>query len=69
MGLLPESFWFGRQPPDWEEIAKRLMHDRTLSLNETVCLAERFVRNFVDYMVDNGIRIMVHTPLDEAPFQ
>ena len=45
------------------------MHDRTLSLNETVCLAERFVRNFVDYMVDNGIRIMVHTPLDEAPFQ
>jgi hypothetical protein len=44
------------------------MHDRTLSLNETVCLAESFVRNF-DYMVDNGIRIMVHTPLDEAPFQ
>lgn len=68
LGGLPESFEFERLPPDYEENARRLMHDKSLSLDETISLAERFVRNFVEYMAENGVRVREHTPLDEVPF-
>jgi len=68
LGGLPESFEFERLPPDYEENARRLMHDKTLSLDETISLAEGFVRNFVEYMAENGVRVREHTPLDEVQF-
>jgi len=68
LGGLRESFEFERLPPDYRVIAGRLMNLRELELGEIVSLADRFVRNFVEYMGQNGIKVKEHTPLEGVNF-
>ena len=68
LGGLHESFEFERLPPDYRLIAERLMNLRELERGEAVSLADRFVRNFVEYTAQNGIKVKEHTPLEEVNF-
>lgn len=65
LGGLPESFRFRRLPRDYEKIARKLMKWNSLSIDETIRLADEFVRNFVSFMAENGIEVEEHTPLEK----
>jgi len=65
LGGLPESFKFKHLPKDYEKIARKLMNWTNLNIDESIQLADRFVRNFVSFMAENGIEVKEHTPLDK----
>lgn len=66
LGGLPESFRFKHLPRNYEKIARKLMEWKSLSIDETIQLAENFVQNFIDFMAENGIQVKEHTPLEEV---
>ena len=66
LGGLPESFKFKHLPKDYEKVARMLMSWNTLDLDETITLADRFVQNFVSFLVTKGIKVKEHTPLEEV---
>ena len=63
LGGLIESFKFKHLPKDYEKIARKLISWNTLSLDEIIQLAEKFVQNFVNFMVENDIKLKEHTSL------
>lgn len=65
LGGLNEAFDFKSLPKDYEKIARQLYNWTNLSLDETISLTEEFVRNFVEFMAENGIKLKEHTPLEE----
>jgi len=66
LGGLTESFRFKQLPKDYEKTAKKLMNWVTLSIDEVIQLADRFVKNFVDFMVEKRVEVMEHTPLNKV---
>lgn len=66
LGGLPESFKFKHLPKDYERIARKLIEWKSLSTDEIIKLAEKFVQNFVNFLADNRIHVKEHTPLDEV---
>ena len=66
LGGLPESFKFKHLPKDYEKTAKKLMNWKTLSLDQIVDLADKFVKDFVSFSVANGIKVKEHTPLEDV---
>ena len=65
LGGLNEAFKFKSLPKDYEKIARQLFNWTNLSLVEVISLTEKFVRNFVEFMEENGIKLKEHTPLEE----
>lgn len=65
LGGFNEAFKFKKLPKDYEKIARQLFNWATLSLDEVIRLAEDFVRNFVDFVAENGIKLKEHIPLEE----
>lgn len=65
LGGLFESFKFKHLPKDYEKTARKLMKWTNLTLDETIQLAGKFVRNFVSFMAENGIKVKEHTSLEE----
>jgi kanamycin nucleotidyltransferase len=61
-----ESFKFKRLPKDYEKIARKLVEWNKLSIDETIRLADEFVRNFVRLMRENEITVKEHTPLEKV---
>ncbi|UCE95307.1 MAG: hypothetical protein JSV51_06135 [Candidatus Bathyarchaeota archaeon] len=66
LGGLPESFEFRYLPEKYEKTARMLMNWNTLDLDETIALADRFVKNFVRFLAIKGIKVKEHTPLEEV---
>ncbi len=64
-GGFNEAFRFKKLPKDYEKTVKKLFNWTNLSLNEVISLTEEFVRNFVEFMAENGIKLKEHTPLEE----
>lgn len=65
LGGLAESFRFKHLPKDYEKTARRLMNWNALDLDETIALADRFVKDFVNFLISRGIEVKDHTPLEE----
>jgi hypothetical protein len=65
LGGLNQAFKFKKLPKDYEKITRQLFNWTNLSLDEVISLAEEFVRNFVEFMAENGIKLKEHTPLEE----
>jgi kanamycin nucleotidyltransferase len=65
-GGLPESFKFKNLPQNYEKNAKKLMQWHSLTLDETINLADTFVHNFVSLLAENGIAVKEHTILEEV---
>jgi len=63
-GLI-ESFSFKNLPKNYEKNARKLMKWNSLSIDETVKLADEFVHNFVEFLAENGVVVREHTPLEE----
>ncbi|MGD8506658.1 MAG: hypothetical protein PVF15_08355 [Candidatus Bathyarchaeota archaeon] len=63
-GGLAESFEFEHLPRDYERIATKLMNWKTLTIDETIRLANEFVSNFIGFMSKKGIEMKEHTSLD-----
>lgn len=57
LGGLSEAFKFEKLQRDYEKIARKLMDWTSLSLDETISLADDFVHNFVVFAEDNGIKL------------
>lgn len=66
LGGLPESFTFKYLPKDFKKIATKLMEWKTLNIDETIQLADKFVQNFVSFMAKKGIEVKEHTPLEKV---
>ncbi|MDH5753757.1 MAG: hypothetical protein OEY95_00900 [Candidatus Bathyarchaeota archaeon] len=66
LGGLPESFTFKYLPKDFKKIATKLMKWKTLNIDETIQLADKFVQNFVSFMAEKGIEVKEHTPLEKV---
>lgn len=65
-GGLPESFRFEKLPKNYEKNARKLMKWNSLSMDETINLADEFVHNFVSILTENGIIVKEHTSLEEV---
>jgi hypothetical protein len=66
LGGLQEAFKFKKLPKNYEKIARNLFNWTTLSLDETLNLAQEFVHNFVEFAAENGIKVEEHIPLEEV---
>jgi len=66
LGGLQEAFKFKKLPKDYEKIARKLFNWTSLSLDETIRLAQEFVHNFVEFASENGIKIEEHIPIEEV---
>jgi len=66
LGGLPESFKFKHLPKNYEKTARMLMNWKALDLDEIITLADRFVQEFVSFLVTKGIKVKEHTPLEEV---
>jgi len=64
LGGFNEAFKFKKLPKDFENIAKKLLNWANLSLDETINLADRFVKSFAEFTAENGIKFQKHTPLE-----
>lgn len=65
LGGVFESFKFKHLPRDYEKTARKLMKWTDLTLDETITLTDKFVRNFVSLMTKSGIKVKEHTSLEE----
>jgi hypothetical protein len=61
-----ESFSFKNLPKNYEKNARKLMKWNSLSVDETVKLADEFVHNFVELLAESGVAVREHTPLEEV---
>lgn len=65
LGGLEEAFRFKNLPKDYEKTVRQLFNWTNLSLDEIIGLTEKFVRNFIEFTTENGIKLKEHTPLEE----
>ena len=66
LGGLFETFEFKYLPIDYERIARMLLRWNTQDIEEIIALADSFVKNFLSFLITNGINVKEHTPLDEV---
>jgi len=66
LGGLPESFKFKQLPKDYEKTARELMNWTSLSIDDIIQFADHHVKNFVNFMAENGIKVKEHTPLEKV---
>lgn len=69
LGGLSEAFKFEELPRDYEKTARKPMGWTSLSLDETISLADDFVHNLVVFAEDNGIRLKERPPLEKLKLQ
>jgi hypothetical protein len=65
LGRVFEAFKFARLPRNYESLARKLMEWTSLSLDDTIQLAEEFMHNFREFATEQGVEFEDHTPLEK----